>query len=314
MRGRSSAPCDRGTSRAADLPRGVTARSIRLPERVCEALPGARAPCNGGFARPTTRTQRLPALHCRSIGRTRRISTDAKRAPAVTQRTRRPVFALPVYIPTIGSQQELPATYSRLLFIFVPVQPRLAWAKRARFTSREQQMSFNPYYATPPKIKRRVFVSYHHGGDQSFYDTFVRHFADTYELIMDNSLERKVQSDNVEYVMRNIRENYVTGSSCTIVLCGLQTPNRKFVDWEIAATLDKKHGLIGLKLPTLHVINNGCSKPDRLQDNLDSGYAKWSWWESIISNPTALASLIESANAQATTLIDNSRSLRTRNS
>ncbi len=47
-------------------------------------------------------------------------------------------------------------------------------------------MSFyhlNPYGSQ----KRKVFVSYHHGGDQEYYDAFSKKFADQYELIYDNS-------------------------------------------------------------------------------------------------------------------------------
>ena len=102
-----------------------------------------------------------------------------------------------------------------------------------------------------PTLKRKVFVSYHHGGDQAYYDAFSRAFCDTYDVITDNSLERKVDSDDVDYVMRRIRENHVTGSSCTIVLVGANTWGRKYVDWEIKATLDKQHGLVGVQLPTL---------------------------------------------------------------
>ena len=69
-------------------------------------------------------------------------------------------------------------------------------------------------------VKRKVFVSYHHRGDQAYYDAFSQAFHDTYEVITDNSLEREVDSDNVDYVMRRIRENHITGSSCTIVLVG----------------------------------------------------------------------------------------------
>lgn len=173
-------------------------------------------------------------------------------------------------------------------------------------------MSWLHGIASPP-VKRKIFVSYHHGGDQPYYDAFTRTFSDTYDMLMDNSLERRIQSDNVEYVMRNIRENYVTGSSCTMVLCGAETSVRKYVDWEISATLDRQHGLIGVKLPTLQVINNGCLKPDRLQDNIDSGYAIWTWWETIISNPAGLVALIEEANAKSRDLIRNTRARRLRN-
>lgn len=103
------------------------------------------------------------------------------------------------------------------------------------------------------RIKRKVFVSYHHSGDQAYYDAFSKAFCDTYDVITDNSLEREVDSENVDYVMRRIRENYISGSSCTIVLVGKDTWGRKYVDWEIKATLEKEHGLIGVRLPTAPV-------------------------------------------------------------
>ena len=131
----------------------------------------------------------------------------------------------------------------------------------------------------PTQIKRKVFVSYHHGNDQWFYNEFSRVFNDTYDVISDNSLDRAIDSDNPDYVMRRIREKYITGSSCTIVLCGAETPNRKYVDWEIKATLDKEHGLIGINLPTSITSQyGGVIVPDRLHDNVQSGYAVWIDW------------------------------------
>lgn len=143
-------------------------------------------------------------------------------------------------------------------------------------------------YGQQQNVKRKVFVSYHHGADQPYYNCLSSVLADTYDVIYDNSLERQIDSDDVDYVMRRIREDYVTGSSCTLVLCGLHTPVRKYVDWEIKATLDKQHALIGVKLPMLQIINDGCDKPARLQDNVTSGYAKWIWWEAIIAEPAKL--------------------------
>ena len=92
-------------------------------------------------------------------------------------------------------------------------------------------------------IKRKIFISYHHGGDKPYYDAFVNTFSNTYDVIYDNSVDRALNSTNTDYVIRRIRENHITGSSCTIVLCGAQTPWRKFVDWEIRATLDKQKNL-----------------------------------------------------------------------
>jgi len=96
-----------------------------------------------------------------------------------------------------------------------------------------------PQIPPPPPIKRKIFVSYHHAGDQAYYDAFAKFFADKYEVFFDKSLERAYESNNDEYVRFQIRNNDITGSSCTIVLCGALTHQRKYVDWEIKATLDK---------------------------------------------------------------------------
>ena len=133
---------------------------------------------------------------------------------------------------------------------------------------------------------------------------------DAYQVIQDNSVERKIDSDNADYVIRKIREESITGSSCTVVLCDAETPQRKFVDWEIKATLDKQHGLIALKLPT----NPNFFVPPRLMDNVTSGYAVWITWEQLNVNNSLLLNLIEQANAKNKVLIRNQRELRTRNS
>jgi hypothetical protein len=162
--------------------------------------------------------------------------------------------------------------------------------------------------------KRSIFVSYHHSGDRAFYDAFSGLFADKYEVLQDNSVEREIDSENVEYVYRRIREDYITGSSCTIVLCGADTPNRKFVDWEINSTLEKEHGLIGVNLPTNPVSPNGkVSVPVRLLDNIQSGYAVWTSWETLKGKPQLLGTLIEQATAKDKPLIRNDRELRPRN-
>jgi hypothetical protein len=158
-----------------------------------------------------------------------------------------------------------------------------------------------------PRIRRKAFLSYHHGGDQHYYDRLSEVMHDQLELITDNSLERKIDSSDHNYILRRIREYHLLGSSCTIVLCGADTWRRKYVDWEIQASLAQQMGLVGVWLPTLPLVNGGTVKPSRLQDNIDSGYAVWTSWTNIADRPTSLADAIESANAKSPTLIDNSR-------
>lgn len=163
-------------------------------------------------------------------------------------------------------------------------------------------------------IRRRIFVSYHHDGDQPFYDEFSRVFSDRYEIVYDNSIERIIDSDDSDYIMRRIREEHLSGSSCTIVLCGAKTPERKFVDWEIKATLDKQHGLIGVNLPTIpRTVAGKFVLPGRLHDNCVSGYVPWVEWRTLSTRPTDLRVLIEDANSRSKDLIDNTRPLKSRN-
>lgn len=163
-------------------------------------------------------------------------------------------------------------------------------------------------------IKRKVFVSYHHGNDKAYYDIFINAFSNNYDVIYDNSVERAVDSSNTDYIIRKIRENFITGSSCTIVLCGAQTPWRKFVDWEIKATLDKQHGLIGVNLPSnpLNASNNYIV-PDRLHDNIQSGFGVWVDWNTFVQSSHSVQQHIELANSKQKALINNIRGLRQRN-
>ena len=125
-------------------------------------------------------------------------------------------------------------------------------------------------------IKRKVFISYHHKNDQMYYDLFSKWFSDFLNLFHDNSVERGLDSNNSEYLNRKIREEYIFGTSLTIVLCGAETWKRRWVDWEIHATLHYQHGLLGIILPTCSINQqNQFLVPDRLVDNVGSGYATW---------------------------------------
>jgi len=99
-----------------------------------------------------------------------------------------------------------------------------------------------------------------------------------------------------------------------VVLCGIDTWRRKYVDWEIQASLDQQMGLVGVWLPTLPLLpNNSTNKPARLQDNIESGYAIWVSWAVISANPSVLTDAIEKANNNPARLINNTRAQMDRN-
>jgi MTH538 TIR-like domain (DUF1863) len=164
------------------------------------------------------------------------------------------------------------------------------------------------------ETRRKIFISYHHSNDQPYYNEFSRLFSDSYASVQDNSLDRLIDSDDPDYVMRRIREKYISGTSCTIVLCGAESPSRKYVDWEIKATLDKQHGLIGVNLPSNPTNANGLVfVPVRLHDNIQSGYGLWIQWTDLNAGPQFLRGCVESANLRSKNLIINDRLLKPRN-
>jgi hypothetical protein len=165
----------------------------------------------------------------------------------------------------------------------------------------------------PQSVKHKIFVSFHHGGDQAYYDAFSKAFHDTYDVIYDNSLERVIDSEDVGYVMQRIRDKHITGSSCTIVLVGKDTWGRKYVDWEIKATLDKSHGLIGVQLPTAIAGSDGkVSVPGRLYDNIQSGFALWISWQQITAGAAQLRDYVADAKSRNASLVVNNREMRLR--
>jgi hypothetical protein len=172
----------------------------------------------------------------------------------------------------------------------------------------------SPLRGIQPPVKRSVFVSYHHGGDQPYYNAFIEAFDETYNILFDNSLERRIDSDNINYVLQRIRDSFVKGSSCTIVLCGAETPWRKYVDWEIKATLNMEHGLIGVNLPTNGPNTNGrVTVPNRLHDNIQCGFAIWTNWAAFTSSAASVKATIEQAIARPTRLASNGREMMSRN-
>ncbi len=98
----------------------------------------------------------------------------------------------------------------------------------------------------------RIFISYHHTAEDRKYKTYFD------EIFEEYAVSRHVDIDdsnmNTETVMQHIRDEYLRDSTVTIVLLGPETWKRKFVDWEIAASIrntekNPRSGLLGILLP-----------------------------------------------------------------
>ena len=92
-------------------------------------------------------------------------------------------------------------------------------------------------------MRRTVFISYYHG-DQEAVNKFIRDFSDVFipKAVGIKDGDFVFNSDNPQYIMRRIREEKLQDSTVTIVLIGRCTHSRRYVDWEIKASLQQ--GLI----------------------------------------------------------------------
>ena len=150
---------------------------------------------------------------------------------------------------------------------------------------------------------RRVFISYHHR-DQAEVEEFINAFDHerkvfTYRAVGVGMEPDIINSTNTDYVMRRIRELYLKDSTVTIVLIGRCTWARRYVDWEIQASLrgvgsQLPNGLIGIVLPSA---GRKPILPHRLQLNIkgsngDEGYACCYWYPTRVDT---LSNWIEDA-------------------
>lgn len=123
-------------------------------------------------------------------------------------------------------------------------------------------------------MSHKCFVSYH-ADDKKAVDEFCTKFSGTFihrGIQMEDDI---IESDNTDYVMSRIRKLYLQDSTVTIVLIGKCTWARRFVDWEVQASLRNPadgypNGVVAIQLWESYK-----TLPNRVQLNVDSGYSKF---------------------------------------
>lgn len=200
----------------------------------------------------------------------------------------------------------------------------------------------------------RVFVSYYHYEDQ-YYKTALDNINYLNDIYQDCSVRiGDIDDDNLDdqQIRRIIRDDYLTDSSVTVLLCGRNTAGRKHVDWELYSSMydgqvNKKSGVLVVNLPSIEngnfyaghgleekqLVYPGTtgwvgvtdkadyqkrypSAPERIIDSLVAGASiSIVNWSTIQSDPDKLRYLIDvTYNDRKTCTYDLSAPMRRRNS
>lgn len=169
-------------------------------------------------------------------------------------------------------------------------------------------------------VRRKCFISYHHA-DENEVHRFINTYDHLHNVFIYRGLGLGIASDIVDsldtdYVLREIRRRYLADSTVTIILVGRCTWARRYVDWEVQASLRhgetiSPNGLIAIQLPSAA---NGASLPNRVSlnvmrnaNNHDTGFARYYTYP---TSTDVLANLIELAFQRRSThayLINNPR-------
>ena len=83
-----------------------------------------------------------------------------------------------------------------------------------------------------------VFVSYHHYNDQAYKNALIE-YGKSFGVFIDKSVDTDEISEQLsdQAIRTKIRDEYLRGSTVTILLAGTETKGRKHVDWELYSSM-----------------------------------------------------------------------------
>ena len=103
--------------------------------------------------------------------------------------------------------------------------------------------------------RHKVFISCYYNEGGRYKDT-LESWNEQAGIFVNQSVQEYEIDDNLpdEEIRKIIRDYYIRDSTVTIVLCGPDTRRRKFVDWELHATMydtqkNPKGGILAISLP-----------------------------------------------------------------
>jgi hypothetical protein len=96
--------------------------------------------------------------------------------------------------------------------------------------------------------KRRVFISFDHDDTEKVNGFMaLRNILDNFDFY-NHKLDRRINSNNPDYMAKVISDEYIRPASVTIVLIGNNTANSQWVKWEIGESNRQGKGILGIRL------------------------------------------------------------------
>ena len=104
--------------------------------------------------------------------------------------------------------------------------------------------------------RHKVFISYHHTNDQWAKEALLKCNEEN-DIFIDGSVDTGDIDEDLpdETIREKIRDEYLKDTSVTILLVGLETKNRKHIDWELYSSMhdgkkNKRSGILVIQLPS----------------------------------------------------------------
>lgn len=117
------------------------------------------------------------------------------------------------------------------------------------------------------KIRRKVFISYHHKKDGWAKEALIE-FNKQHDIFIDGSVDIGEIDDRLpdETIRRKIRDEYLRDTTVTILLVGTETKYRKHIDWELYSSMydgsvNRKSGLLVINLPSTNCALSTAAHP-----------------------------------------------------
>ena len=123
-------------------------------------------------------------------------------------------------------------------------------------------------------MSHKCFISYN-AADKIAVDEFCEKFSGSIIRRGVKMEDDIINSNDTGYVMKRIRELYLQDSTVTIVLIGKCTWARRYVDWEVQASLRQPKDGYPNGLVAIQLWQSYTTLPNRVSLNVDSGYAKF---------------------------------------